>query len=193
MVVIVARNVARWIGGMKMEEVKNCPHNYYCVINDPRYKSLESLLHQKERELEQMKSKVDIDELTHTTREGLINVIIGLNDWVERKEQELERERHYSQRIQSQILNRHGELFSNYVYSDPGTSLDLMAAEIKILRVELERERAEKEKLRKAVCLLNSMVLCGEMHSESSLQMVREALSPTPAIESNRKEDGKDE
>lgn len=54
--------------------------------------------------------------------------------------------------------------------SDRDRFIDLDQAEIK-------RRGLKIEQLSKAVALLNSMVLSGESHSETSRQVVREALA----------------
>ena len=45
-------------------------------------------------------------------------------------------------RVEGQVLNRYGELFPNYAWVDGETAIDLMAAEIVMLRHERDRLRA---------------------------------------------------
>lgn len=59
------------------------------AVPEAEYNRLKTL----ESELQQLKSAVDLDELSTISREGLINCIIGMENQVQRREQELQQER----------------------------------------------------------------------------------------------------
>ena len=45
-------------------------------------------------------------------------------------------------RVSAILLNRYAGLFPRYVWTDDETAIDLMAAEIKTLRIEVERYKS---------------------------------------------------